>query len=84
MLNEETPGLGMLHKSGKESWGGDSVRTAQRTGRNRSYRVTGTANSGAAFPGVGRQTIGNFTIGCRLLHATGGLEAFAQAASQGS
>ena len=84
MLNEETPGLGMLAKSGKERWSGASVHTAQRTGRNRAYRVTGSANSGAGFPNPGRQTIGNFTIGCRLMHATGGLEAFAQAASQGS
>ena len=83
-LNNETPGLGILERVGKERWSGSEVRAASRTGRNRSYRPTGSSNETAALPTAGRQTFDNYVINCVLMHGTGGLTAFGSAATQGS
>tara|TARA_Y100000310_G_scaffold342570_1_gene446363 strand:- start:1469 stop:2836 length:1368 start_codon:yes stop_codon:yes gene_type:complete len=83
-LNNETPGLGVLNRTGKEQWSGAEVRMATRTGRNRSYRATRSANESAALPTAGRQTYNNFVMPCVLVHGTGGLTAFGAAATQGS
>ena len=83
-LNNETPGLGILERVGKERWSGSEVRAAARTGRNRSYRPTGSSNESAALPTAGRQTFDNYVINCVLMHGTGGLTAFGAAATQGS
>ena len=83
-LNNETPGLGILERVGKERWSGSEVRTAARTGRNRSYRPTGSSNESAALPTAGKQSYENFVINCVLMHGTGGLTAFGAASTQGS
>ena len=83
-LNNETPGLGILERVGKERWSGSEVRTAARTGRNRSYRPTGSSNENAALPAAGSQSYENFVINCVLMHGTGGLTAFGAASTQGS
>tara|TARA_R100001594_G_scaffold150676_1_gene213495 strand:- start:20904 stop:22256 length:1353 start_codon:yes stop_codon:yes gene_type:complete len=83
-LNNETPGLGILERVGKERWSGSEVRAASRIGRNRSYRPTGSSNESAALPTAGRQTFDNYVINCVLMHGTGGLTAFGAAATQGS
>ena len=82
-LNNTTPGLGILRSTGRSAWSGSEVRLASRTGRNRSYRPTRTANESAAFPTTGRQTYDNFTVNCVILHGSGGVTAFGSAASQG-
>lgn len=83
-LNNETPGLGMLKRTGRDAWSGAEVRLASRIGRNRSYRTTSTAREAAALPNAGRQTWDNFVVGCVLLHGTGGLTAFGAAATSSS
>jgi len=83
-LHNGTPGLGILAKTGRNAWSGSSVYLANRTGRNRSYRPTSAARNASAFPTSGRQTYGNFVVPVVILHGTGGIEALASAASQGS
>lgn len=83
-LHTATPELGLIAKSGRSQWSGRSVVLGSRTGRNRSYRPTSSARNSAAFPTTGRQTFDNFTIPAVVIHGSGGIEAFASAASQGS
>lgn len=82
-LHTQTPELGLLAKTGRSAWSGDSVRIGARTTRNRSYRPTSSARERAALPATGRQGYGTHVIPCVIIHGSGGITAFASAASQG-
>lgn len=83
-LHTQTPELGLLAKTGRNSWSGSDVRIGLRTTRNRSYRPTSSARERAILPTSGRQGYGVFTIPCVIIHGSGGITAFGSAASQGS
>ena len=83
-LNNETPGLSILRRIGKEKWSGAQVNLATRIARNRSSRPTSSANEAAALPAAGKQGYDNFEVPCVLIHGSGGLTAFGAAATRGS
>ena len=85
MLHEDTPGLSLLKKSPKNLWSGSAIYMNARTGRNRSYRPTdGETNEAAAMPTTGRQAYSNWVVGCVMIHGSGGVTAFGEAASKSS